>query len=339
MITLKDVARECEVSFSTVSKALRGSSEISEQTIKMVRNKANEMGYHPNLAAQTLRTNRTHDIGVIFEDITGSGLRHQYFATIFGSLQSHAMAAGYDLTFMGSAADYTFNYFEHCRYRNFDGVAILSTAFERDDIQALINSDIPTVTLDYAVDGGHCAVINDNRKGVSALVEYIASLGHERIAFIHGEDTFVTRERLAAFKETMEKHSLKVEKNYLIDGIYHDPVTSGKATEALIKMRKPPTCILFPDDFSALGGIHTLNNNGFVLGRDISVAGYDGIMLTSLLSPPLTTYKQSGDMIGRLIMQSLVEQIDGKEDTSPKHKEVTGELVRGSSVADIYGRG
>lgn len=333
MITLKDVARECEVSFSTVSKALRGCSEISEETIKLVRNKANEMGYHPNLAAQTLRTNRTHDIGVIFEDVTGSGLRHQYFATIFGSLQSAAMAAGYDVTFMGSEGN--FNYFEHCSYRNFDGVAILSTAFEREDIHSLIKSGIPTVTLDYALGGEHCAVMNDNRKGIKELLEHIISLGHERIAYVHGEDTFVTRERLASFNAVMAEHSFNTESRYVVNGVYHDPVTSGKMADVLMKMRKPPTCILFPDDFSALGGIHTLNSKGLTVGRDISVAGYDGIMLTSFISPPLTTYRQPGELIGRLLMQSLIEQIDGKDDGFVKHKEVTGELVKGSSIAGL----
>lgn len=356
MITLKDVARECEVSFSTVSKALRGSSEISRETMDMVRDKAREMGYHPNLAAQTLRTNRTHDIGIIFDDLTGSGLRHQYFATIFGSLQSAATVKGYDLTFMGSTSDYAFNYYDHCRYRNFDGVAIISTNFGRDDIQALIRSDIPTVTLDYLLDDSHYAVMNDNRTGMKTLLEYIISRGHKDIAFVHGEDTYVTRERIASFKNVMESHGLKVGSRYLIEAIYHDPVTSGEAAAELIKMRKIPTCILFPDDFSALGGIHTLNNNGFVVGRDISIAGYDGIMLAAMLTPPLTTYRQPSEQIGNLIMQSLLEQMDkdamgynktakdGQKDSNGAsilgnaslcRKKVIGELIHGASVAEI----
>ena len=77
MITLKDIAKECGVSFSTVSKALKDSSEISKETIDFIKKKAEEMGYHPNIAARTLRTNRTYDLGVIFEDKTGSGLQHQ----------------------------------------------------------------------------------------------------------------------------------------------------------------------------------------------------------------------------------------------------------------------
>ena len=82
MVTLKDIARECKVSFSTVSKALKGSPEISIETTDFIKKKAQEMGYHPNIAARSLRTNRTYDIGVIFEDKTGAGFQHQYFATI-----------------------------------------------------------------------------------------------------------------------------------------------------------------------------------------------------------------------------------------------------------------
>ena len=101
MVTLKDIARECKVSFSTVSKALKGSPEISIETTEFIKKKAQEMGYHPNIAARSLRTNRTYDIGVIFEDKTGAGFQHQYFATIISGIQKVAFQKGYEMTFVG----------------------------------------------------------------------------------------------------------------------------------------------------------------------------------------------------------------------------------------------
>ena len=168
MVTLKDIARECHVSFSTVSKALKGSSEISAETIKLVQDKAVQMGYHPNLAARTLRTNRTFDIGVIFEDKTGSGFQHQYFAKIISGLQKVAQEKGYEITFTSQArSDKNYDYYNHMKGRNFDGVAILSADFNQTGIQNLVQSEIPTVTLDYFYDKNHTAIMSDNEKGMT----------------------------------------------------------------------------------------------------------------------------------------------------------------------------
>ncbi len=335
MITLKDIAKECGVSFSTVSKALKSSPEIGADTIKIVQNKAQEMGYHPNLAARTLRTNRTYDIGVIFEDQTGSGLQHQYFATIFSSLQLAAMSKGFEITFMGSANSSKFDYYAHCKYRGFDGVAILATKFNRPDIQKLIKSDIPTVTLDFITDNSHSAVMSDNNAGIESLLEYIISMGHRKIAMIHGEKTLVTEERVEAFGKITKRYGLNIPDSFILSGIYHDPVTSSEATEILLGLPSPPTCIMYPDDFAALGGIRVLNKHNMIIGRDISITGYDGIMLTSMLTPPLTTYRQDGELIGKLLAEHLIGEIENGESFQPRHSSVCGKLIRGASVASI----
>jgi LacI family transcriptional regulator len=335
LITLKDIAKECGVSFSTVSKALKGSPEIGAETIRMVRQKAQEMSYHPNLAARTLRTNRTYDIGVIFEDQTGSGLQHQYFATIFSSLQMTAMSRGFDVTFMGSSNTAEFDYFSHCKYRNFDGVAVLATKFDRADIQQLIKSDIPTVTLDYISDSDHSAVISDNSAGIKALLEYIISKGHKRIAFIHGEPTHVTEERIASFRRFTEMYGVTIPESYILGGMYHDPVTSGEATEILLNLPHPPTCIMYPDDFAALGGIRVLTKHNLTPGKNISITGYDGIMLTSMLTPPLTTYRQDGELIGRIIAEQLIDAIENSDSWRPEHSSVSGKFIKGASVAGV----
>lgn len=335
MITLKDIAKECGVSFSTVSKALKGSSEISQETQKFIQNKAAEMGYHPNLAARTLRTNRTYNIGVIFEDKTGAGFQHQYFAKIISGLQDYVQQKGYEITFTTHTYDKDFDYYNHARSRNFDGVAILSTDFNRPSIETLVKSEIPTVTLDYFYDDTHSAVMSDNRAGIEELVEYVISKGHKKIAMIHGENTLVTQERIEKFKEICAKHSIHIPENYYAEGLYHDPITSSEATTILMDLPDPPTCILYPDDYSALGGIRELNQRNLVPGKDISVTGYDGIMLTSLLNPPLSTYEQAGEEIGKKMAEALVENIEKGSDYENRRVLVTGRLIKGGTIASI----
>lgn len=335
MVTLKDIARECGVSFSTVSKALKGSSEISAETIKNIQDKAAEMGYHPNLAARTLRTNRTNNIGVIFEDKTGSGFQHQYFAKIISGLQQVAQEKGYDITFTSQEASTSYDYYNHVKGRNFDGVAILAADFNQPGITTLVQSEIPTVTLDYFYDNNHTSIMSDNKKGMTELTEYAIAEGHTKIAMIHGEDTLVTQERKQIFKDICKANGISIPDEYFCQALYHDPITSGEATNILLSLPNPPTCIFYPDDYSALGGIRELNSHNLKPGVDISIIGYDGIMLTSMMIPPLSTYEQNGVEIGKAMGKALIQNIEeGSSYTSQKIL-ITGRLLKGGTVLKI----
>ena len=100
MTTIKDISRACGVSPATVSKALNGYSEISKETVDLVRRTAKEMHYMPDAAARLLKTNISHHIGVLFEDGTMSGLTHEYFSLILNSVKREAEQLGYDITFI-----------------------------------------------------------------------------------------------------------------------------------------------------------------------------------------------------------------------------------------------
>lgn len=334
MVTLKDIAKECKVSFSTVSKALKGSPEISEEKTKFIQKKAEEMGYHPNIAARTLRTNRTYDIGVIFEDKTGSGFQHQYFATVISGFQKVASEKGYEMSFIGNSSN-NYDYYTHARSRNYDGVAILSCDFESTSICNLVKSDIPTITLDYFYDKKHSTIISDYETGIEELLEYVISMGHKKIAMIHGEDTLVTRQRIKSFEKICTKHNIQIPAEYFAEGLYHDPFTSAEATNVLLSLPNPPTCIFYPDDYSALGGIRELNSRNLKPGKDISIVGYDGIMLTSMMIPPLSTYEQNGEKIGRTMAEKLIESIEHGSTYTPTKELITGRILKGGTIVNL----
>ena len=335
MVTLKDIARECKVSFSTVSKALKGSPEISIETTDFIKKKAQEMGYHPNIAARSLRTNRTYDIGVIFEDKTGAGFQHQYFATIISGIQKVAFKKGYEMTFVGGDSTKNYDYYSHALARNYDGLAILSCDFTSSGITGLVKSEIPTVTLDYFYDLDHAAVMSDYTAGINELLEYVISMGHKKIAMIHGEKTWVTDERIQAFNKVCKAHGIDVPAEYFAEGLYHDSVTSSAATEVFLSLPEPPTCIFYPDDYAALGGIRELTSRGLTPGKDISIVGYDGIALTSMMIPPLTTYEQNGETIGRVMAEALINKIENPENFEPKKEMITGRLIKGGTVVKL----
>ncbi|MCR4626466.1 MAG: LacI family transcriptional regulator [Treponema sp.] len=333
-VTLKDIAKECGISFSAVSKALKGSPEIGADTIKLVTETARRMGYSPNSAARALRTRRSYDIGVIFEDSTGSGLQHQFFAKIFDAINVTANNAGYDITFLNNMENR--DYLAQARYRGCDGIAIVSTDFLRSDIVALKESGIPSCSLDYVFDAKHSAVLSDNFKGMAALTEYAVKQGHKKIAFVHGEMSEVTKQRLQGFNSVLTKYSISIPDSYIIPAIFHDTQSCVQATKQLLALGDDrPTCIFYPDDFACMGGIEVLNQNKIKFGKDLSIAGYDGTVLAGLISPKLATYEQNAKEIGQHMAFQLIKQIENPDNYVPKVVTVKGQLIEGESIGKI----
>jgi LacI family transcriptional regulator/LacI family purine nucleotide synthesis repressor len=200
MVSMKDIATACGVSVATVSKALNDHKDIGEKTKERIRQTAKEMGYFPNSAAKALKTNRTYNIGVLFTDEDSSGLTHDYFAFVLDSLKRTVEQRGYDITFVNDSQDRPgrMSILEHCKYRGFDGVAIVCAHFYTQEVLELVRSDIPTVTIDHLFNDV-CAVMSDNVKGMRDLLQYIYKKGHRKIAYIHGADSSVTQSRLSSF--------------------------------------------------------------------------------------------------------------------------------------------
>ena len=132
MVSMKDISAVCGVSIATVSKALNDHRDIGKETKEHIRQVAKELGYSPNSAAKTLKTNRTYSLGVLFVDDEQSGLTHDYFAHVLDSFKRTAEERGYDITFINSCKTrpQRMSYLEHSRYRRFDGVVIACVDFD-----------------------------------------------------------------------------------------------------------------------------------------------------------------------------------------------------------------
>ena len=333
MVSLKDISRICNVSVATVSKALNGHKDIGEATAEHVRSVAKEMGYLPNAAARALKTNRTNNLGVLFMDKTQSGLSHEYFASMLESFKVEAERCGYDITFISNNLG-QMSYLEHCRYRACDGVVIACVDFNAPAVIELVRSEIPVVTVDH-VFNDKTAILSDNVQCIKELVTYIYQCGHRKIAFIHGEDTSVTQKRIASFYRTCKELNLSIPEPYVRMAWYHDPESSAEETRALFALPDPPTCIMYPDDFSFIGGRNALEEMGLRIPEDISVAGFDGIYLSQVLQPKLTTIRQDTKNMGREAARYLIASIDDPKVALAEQVMVAGQLLPGGSVKVI----
>lgn len=335
MVSMKDIAKLCGVSVATVSKALNDYSDIGDETKKRIREAAEEAGYFPNSSARALKTNRTYNLGVLFMDDAQSGLTHDFFAAVLNSFKVEAEKCGYDITFTNCrVSNRRMSYYEHCRYRGVDGVVIACINFYTPEVLELIHSDLPVVTIDHVFDS-RTAVLSDNIRGMEELVDYVVGMGHRRIAYIHGADSSVSRNRIGSFYRTLAMHGIEVPDNYICEAQYRDTVETKKLTHKLLDLPEPPTCILYPDDFSALGGINAIKERKMRIPEDISIAGYDGIRLMSVFEPHLATIQQDTEEIGRIAADQLISLIERPRTTVIEHILVPGRLVEGESVLRI----
>ncbi len=335
MVSIKDIAIRCGVSVATVSKALNDHSDIAEATKVNIKRAAKEMGYYPNSSARALKTNRTYNLGVLFVDEAQSGLTHEYFANVLDSFKVEAERNGYDITFINKHLGHrSMSYYEHSKYRGVDGVVIACIDFSNPDVIELIHGELPVITIDHVFDN-RTAIISDNIKGMRDLIFYINEMGHKKIAFIHGADSSVTRNRIGSFYKALGELGIQVPDEYVKSGIYHDPATTAKLTKELLRLKDRPTCIVFPDDFSCIGGINAIKEMGLRVPEDISVAGYDGIILSQVLDPKLTTLQQNTKLLGKSAAEKLIALIENPKAAVIERVVVEGKVLHGNSVRRI----
>ena len=213
-------------------------------------------------------------------------------------------------------------------------MVIACVDFNDPQVLELVNSRLPVVTIDH-VFNNRAAVLSDNVRGMEELVRYVYAKGHRRIAFIHGERTTVTENRLTGFYRACDALGLEIPEEYVREGVYHDPDRCAELTRELLQLPEPPNCILMPDDFSSIGGVNAIRRMGLRLPEDVSAAGYDGIQLASITSPAMTTYRQDTAALGKTAAAKLIELIEKPRTALVDRILIPGKLVEGGSVRAI----
>ena len=331
MTSMKDIAKVLGVSVATVSKALADREDIGEDTKKRVREVADRLGYSPNAAAKALKTGRSYNLGILFVDDANNGLTNEHFSVVLDSFKKVAEDKGYDVTFISSGTTGRESYLKHATYRRFDGVLIACVDFTEPEVQELAAGRIPIVTVDYGFKG-RTAVFSNDEKGIRDLLQYCYDMGHRKIAYVYGGPCVVTDKRLGAFRQKAAELGLNLPERYLTRGDYRKTDTCRERTMELLSLPEPPTCIFYPDDFAALGGIDAISIMGLKIPDDVSVVGYDGIRWTRHLTPHLTTLRQNAKQIGETAALKLIEAIEDPEQTVAEQIVIDGEVYVGGSV-------
>lgn len=335
MVTLKDIANRCGLSVATVSKAINNMPDISLSTAQRIQQVAREMGYMPNAAARTMKTGRSMTVGLLIYLGSETLWTHTYSSLVANGIHRMMEDNGYDLTPVSrKGAGSMGGYLNYCRYRNYDGLIVMSGGDPDPSLQELAGSDFPLVTIDCQLQGRN-SVLSDNIEGMRRLVQYVYNRGHRKIAFIRGNDSSVTSDRMTGFFSICKELGLDVPDCCIRQGEYLSREDSAKATDELLALPDRPTCIFYPDDFACLGGIDVIKRHGLSIPGDISVVGYDGTRIAEVIEPPLTTYRQDCDAIGASAAEMLLRIIAKPRNTVSRHVIIPGRLIEGASVRDL----
>lgn len=303
MATLKDIAKIANVNVSTVSKALRNSSDLSDETKFTIRSIADELNY-PYSADGTPR--RANLIGVILPDITSP-----YYNTALHSLQSKLMEYGYRVMVMYSLFDKD----EECAcfkelIRNrvsavvcFSTNSVTPTKF-RDLVQ---KSTIPVLLIGKDEDCDFCDNIYVNRwKSVQMAVDHLLTLGHRQIAYL-GEPLSI--ERRKAFSTAMMSRNVNVPNEYVIETDKRFEACGYEGMKKLLELPSRPTAVFAAYDSIAIGAMRAIKEAGLSIPDDISIVGIDDSNIAKYLSVQLTSVTEPTHDLGDLAADVIIQKM------------------------------
>ncbi len=314
-ITIRDVARQLNLSITTVSRALDGYNDVSEGTRKLVVETAHKMGYVPNRAARQLRRQRTDTIGYI---LPGEKLQFadSFFSEFVAGLGDEAAANNYDLLVstasLGSEAERDL-YTRWVQGRKVDGIVINRILLHDWRVRYLSEQEVPFVSLERSPEVKKFIGIEvDSRAGVLALMAHLVGLSHRHIAYVGASTNLkIESDRLEGYRGGLKEAGLPFDTQLVAMGDL--TAASGfNAAERLLSLKDPPTAIVCVNDLTAIGVMHAINEHHLRVGQDIAVAGFDGIPDTAHTQPPLTTLHQPVYDIARDLSKMLLACINGQ---------------------------
>lgn len=303
--TIRDVARRAQVSVASVSRALNGLENVSEQTRTRVTDAARELGYVPHAGARSLSLARTNAIGVVLPDLHG-----EFFSEIVRGMDREASQRGYLLLLsnLHGRKQQAALALQAMRGR-VDGLVVMAPQLSESDLAQGLPARLPVLLINTRTqDGGHPSIHLDNAAGARAIVEHLVALGRNDLVHIAGPvGNIDAQERADAFRDACAEHNLRCE---IVSGDFAEE-SGAAAVQGLLREGRRFDGIFASNDNMAIGALEALRTAGLLVPKDVAVAGFDDIPLAKHLG--LTTVRVR---IAELGARAIVRLLDivGDED-------------------------
>ena len=333
LVTIKDIARELNISASTVSRALKNHPDISEETKRAVNELAQKLNYQPNAVALSLKQRRSHTIGVIIPEIV-----HYFFSSVISGIEDVAYDAGFNVIICQSNERYER---EVANARTLlasrvDGV-LVSVSKHTEDFQHfynLQNNNIPLVFYDRVVPGLEAdQVIIDDLDASYRATRHLIETGRKRIVHFAGpQKLLIGQQRKDGYIKALEEAGIEVDPSLIIEA---DSFEKARlAVMRLLNEKKKFDGVFATNDLTAIGAMQTIQKRGFKIPDEIAVVGFSDGRFSGITDPTLTSVDQHGYEMGTVATEMLLRRITSENSDYPYETRVLNAdlIVRGSSV-------
>jgi LacI family transcriptional regulator len=343
MATMTDVAKAAGVSIQTISAVINGKSGISAATRERVLRVIEELDYHPNMLASSLRSQRSTTIGVLVASIT-----NPFFPGVVRGIEDAAQRNGYSVFLCNTDDDPAKqnSYLRLLRRHRVGGLIAASGTGSVDGqriVEYLLDHGVPVVILGNRQ--GHprmVALTVDDHIGGYDATAHLLDIGHRRIGIITGPPSHrEAKERLEGYFAALRDRSIDADPDLVVPGAFS---TAGGQAGAfqLMSLVAPPTAVVAANDLAAIGAIAVAKRLGKRVPEDVAVVGYDDIEMAALYDPPITTIAQPLYEMGTTALEAVLERtrdpkLEGGVITFPSRLIVRGSTVSANTSTHVAG--
>ena len=345
-VGIGSVAKMAGVSVTTVSNLLNGRAErMSPETRQRVMQAIEALGYSPNTSARQLKTGKSETLGLIVPSVA-----NPFWGLAAHEIEKAAMARGYNVVFCNADRDPELErrYAEKLMSYGVRGLILGSSPLSFSHFSSLVERGLVIAAFDRSAADADislgCSVSVDNRLGARLAVQHLIGLGHRRIGAISGPVRTASRiARIEGYREALQAAGLPVGADLIWEGAGisgfgdREGADLGRAgMRELLTRAEPPTAVFVINDLYALGAYAGARDMGRSVPADLSIVGFDDILLSEIAQPPLTTIRQPIAPMAASLVDALLARIQGGVEGDPIHLTALPELVVRGSAAPIY---
>jgi DNA-binding LacI/PurR family transcriptional regulator len=312
--TIKDIAKELEISVSTVSRALKDYPGISSETKRKVKEVAEKLNYRPNAIALSLRNSRSYTIGVIIPEVV-----HFFFSTVISGIEAVANSRGYNviLTQTNEKFDREKSSINTMLSNQIDGfmISFSKETVDFDHFSKLLDQKYPIVFFDRVPDIPQAInVIVDDYQGAFDATTHLLSQGYDSIVHLAGPKNLkICYERERGYRDALTTNGISINEEFIIECLLGTLEESKEITHKLLdRSIEKPNAIFANNDIVAVGAMMACKEAGLKIPEEIGIVGFSNWQICSMLEPSLTSVYQPGFEIGKMATELLLDMIEKK---------------------------
>ncbi|MEP4034140.1 LacI family DNA-binding transcriptional regulator [Roseibium polysiphoniae] len=324
-MTLREVARQADVSVATVSRVLNGSDKVVPETRDRIQAMIEQLGYLPNPAARTLNSGRTMTVGAIVPT-----LYHSIFAKFLHGLEKRLSEQGFSLVVSTSDWDQEIEATKarHMLAMGAEALVVSGVDHSPNFTSLVRRYKVPIVQTSYFAPNSEFATIGyDNAKAARTALKYLVGLGHKRISVLHGPEA--NNDRVSARLQGLRSYGKDVQLDFVETTLDIPGGRNGAST--VLSKKAMPSAILCLSDLLAVGALFESQSKGIIIPTELSIMGFENLQIGAVTSPPLTTMSLGVEKMATQTAAALCAHLSENKDIS--EYEVVGDvIVRGSTA-------